>query len=1288
MRAIKFGLLGLVALLMLVTVAMLLLINTERGSRFLIASALPESVTIGSVEGPLAGPLLLQRLQVTTPGALVAIDRVELEWQPRRLLARDLLVDHLRANGVTVTAVPPEAEEPEEPAEPFTLPDRVELPVSIALEEFNVTDVEVRTADAEEPFVIDEIDLSAGFDDATLSLHRLVVRSAMLDAGIEGALEADGDYPVNISADLILRHADVPELRSSTLIDGDLQSLRIRESIAAPYNVLVDARVATPLEDLRFDVEANVEELVLNALRPDLPAVTLRLTASADGRPTDLDFATNVEALHEDVRLVALLEGQLEGELLTIDALELAQPAGDASVAGRGTVMLNDRLDAEATLSWRGLEWPLAAAEPDLRSSEGNITFKGSMDGYELSSSASVSLPGDVPMQVALNGTGDGNHVNTILGIDVLDGRIDGSAAVAWQPSLEADLELNGTDVDPGAFHPDWPGRLRFALEAAAEVVGDETSAEIETLTVDGELRDRPVSVEANAAYASGELSVERLIASFASARLDLNGRYADTVDLNWTLDAEDLGEVLPEAGGRISAAGSLSGTRTRPGIDAEIRASGVEFEEYAVDSVSLVADLDLADDAESSLVLNVNELKSAAIDADRIEFDLGGTQGEHRLRLTASTSQGSAEIAVDGELRNLWSEAASPAWAFNITEATLEYPDLAPWTLDSEADGLLSAEETVIEHHCWRSGSAGLCLAGGRSPQQLSAEFELSDFDFAYLEPFMPPHWIIESAVSGEGTVEQRGDEALRANVHMTIGEGRVATTVDNVDAEEARALAETVLELEPSDVLLRLDESGSNADVALNFKQGGVMLNATLAASTDPIAERELEGALSIDVPDIGFLLPFVPDIEALDGKLDGQLEFAGTAGAPLVTGEMGLDGGRLASGAAGIEVTEIALNVVGRGADGIGIEGSARSGGGHLRLDGDLNVNSQPPTAALTVSGENFQVADTREARVFVSPDVRIVAGADDIRVSGAVHVPRADITPQTVPESAVTASSDVVELEPASGEDGTDEDAAGRELFAELDLSLGDDVRFEGFGLKARFSGDLTIFEEPGQPTTASGEISIADGEYRAYGQGLVIESGRIIFAGGPATEPALDVRAVRRPQENILVGADVRGAIAEPDFTLFSEPPMTQQEQLSYLVLGRSLADAPAGESSALQQASLALGVKGGNFLAENIGENIGVDEFTIRSGSGEAGAGSDPADAALVIGKYLSPKLYLSYGVGLFNPISVLQMRYEFTRNLKFTTESSSESTGADLEYTFELGGRDENDDAATDGPD
>jgi translocation and assembly module TamB len=122
------------------------------------------------------------------------------------------------------------------------------------------------------------------------------------------------------------------------------------------------------------------------------------------------------------------------------------------------------------------------------------------------------------------------------------------------------------------------------------------------------------------------------------------------------------------------------------------------------------------------------------------------------------------------------------------------------------------------------------------------------------------------------------------------------------------------------------------------------------------------------------------------------------------------------------------------------------------------------------------------------------------------------------------------------------------------------------------------------------------------------------------------------------------------------------------------VLGRSLQEAPAGETSALSQAALAMGLRGGDFLARNIGERIGVDQFGIETGTGEAGAESDPMQAALVVGKYLSPRLYVSYGIGLFDPINVLRIQYTISDRWRIVTQSSSEATGADIVYAVERG--------------
>jgi translocation and assembly module TamB len=530
-----------------------------------------------------------------------------------------------------------------------------------------------------------------------------------------------------------------------------------------------------------------------------------------------------------------------------------------------------------------------------------------------------------------------------------------------------------------------------------------------------------------------------------------------------------------------------------------------------------------------------------------------------------------------------------------------------------------------------------------------------------------------LDGELSGQGEFLQQTDGALQADATLETGAGRIAIASERADGDGETP--QTLLDLQPSHLSLILDNNAADASAKINFGQGHIDLRAALAASAAPLAQRKLDGRLVMDVPDIAFVAPFVPDIEGLQGGVNGELGFQGTPERPRLSGRVALSNGALESPTAGISLSDLMVALEGRGDSGIGLDASVRSGGGSLELSGELGLGKSPATTTIDVTGEDFQLLGNDEASIFASPDIEVEAGADEVRVTGVVRIPRADITPQRLPESAVTPSEDVVVMT-AGPDDDTEslEDPAGRPVFAEVQIVLGDQVRLDGFGLKARFEGDTTVTQEPGQPTSATGEITIAEGEYRAYGQGLVIEDGKILFAGGPVTEPALDIRAVRRPQEGILVGSRVRGTLEEPDFSLFSEPPMSQQEQLSYLVLGRSPDQAPEGESSALAQASLALGVKGGNFLAENIGDNLGVDELTIKSGSGEAGAASDPVDAALVIGKYLSPKLYLSYGIGLFNPVSVLTMQYEINRRLKFMTESSSESTGADLVYSFERG--------------
>jgi translocation and assembly module TamB len=226
-------------------------------------------------------------------------------------------------------------------------------------------------------------------------------------------------------------------------------------------------------------------------------------------------------------------------------------------------------------------------------------------------------------------------------------------------------------------------------------------------------------------------------------------------------------------------------------------------------------------------------------------------------------------------------------------------------------------------------------------------------------------------------------------------------------------------------------------------------------------------------------------------------------------------------------------------------------------------------------------------------------------------------------------------------------------------------LGEDVELDVLGLSAEPEGSILLVDEPGRPTRGTGEIDLAGGTYQAYGQDLTIERGRLIFAG-PIDNPRIDLRAYREADDGVTAGLEARGTLDRPEITLWSDPAMDQANQLSYILLGRPIGQTSAEDGDLVANAATSLGIKGGNLLAEQLAARFGLEEARIETEGGYE-------EASLVLGKYLSPRLYVAYGVGLFEAANTLRIRYLLSS--KWTLEATSgEGTAADLLYTIERG--------------
>ena len=297
--------------------------------------------------------------------------------------------------------------------------------------------------------------------------------------------------------------------------------------------------------------------------------------------------------------------------------------------------------------------------------------------------------------------------------------------------------------------------------------------------------------------------------------------------------------------------------------------------------------------------------------------------------------------------------------------------------------------------------------------------------------------------------------------------------------------------------------------------------------------------------------------------------------------------------------------------------------------------------------------------------VSPDISFGVDGRDVTVDGSVSVPHARLAPRDLTGTAQVSVDQVI-----VGED-VDSDSGKWRVHTKIRAALGPDVQIDGFGLQGNINGQVTAVDEPGHATTGSGELSVQDGQYTYVGQKLDIEVGRLLFTGGPISDPALDVRAVRVGAPVVAlqtvgtqqkVGVLVRGTLKEPQVTLFSDPPLPQGQMMNYLIFGTT-----GLETAGTNASTPGTGLTGSQTNQQSYGLQYGSADVRYESVTTTGANGATTTTSSLYLGSYLSPRLYVSWGVS----IGSLRIVYTLGTHWLLQAESGSASS-ADIIYTIE----------------
>lgn len=431
------------------------------------------------------------------------------------------------------------------------------------------------------------------------------------------------------------------------------------------------------------------------------------------------------------------------------------------------------------------------------------------------------------------------------------------------------------------------------------------------------------------------------------------------------------------------------------------------------------------------------------------------------------------------------------------------------------------------------------------------------------------------------------------------------------------------------------------------------------------DPLNKGILSGYFKLKDFDLRTISNIGQSFNELKGFTNIDVKFDGSLSKPLVLGTVSIKGSAIPRYDVG-QINDFNFNFESKGQHG-DIDGVVKLNGVDLKIGGNLDW-SNGANGSIVAQAENLPVFLVGYGTARANLDTTVTLG-DILKVNGKLHIPQAQIAVNDVSSSGVGVSSDEI-LVPETGTSTLLQQKSNPlKSVIDFDVTFGDKVNFSALGLvEGRIIGGLHIKKNvDNNSILGNGELNVADGTADLYGRKLNFANARILFRDDIAN-PALDIEIIADRdyiEDDVEVGVKVTGTAKSPDINLFSKPTLSQNEILSYLMYGHGLDKNTAMQDSNNSNLLLGLGVSSVSGLVSALTNSFGVKNIQV----GTQGNGDD---MQVSVQGYITNRLRISYGYGIFNTIGEFKIRYELMRRL-YVEFASSIDQAVDLVYTFDF---------------
>lgn len=1265
---------SLILLVFLFSIFLLLatLIYTSLGLRavtFILKKSVPE-LHIEQINGTLYH-FEMQGLSFNRPGITINIDNTEFALSGLCLLRGALCIEHFSTSNARIAIATDKSPEPETKTAPSEKPFILKTPLTIELQAVSLKQLHVQVNDMQ--IGLDQFDGSAIWIQDHIKVYPTSALGLKAIFSDKPQHSKKNTTPVNLqqkmtnffSEPLIHQLSDVhiPIKVSITELTGTNWLLHLGSdyyfnnvSIQGEVNNsdITVSRLVTDTKNVFQDAHVVLTGHIKLAKNWPIMATLNVDTLSSDSPVTQVTTQDANKDNHTiDRSPVTKMTTQVSGNLLGKLAVKTAV-TGNNILNLTGNINLVERyLPIKIALAGKHIQWPLTGL-PQYQLDNFNLSLSGTTQRLNLSGEGQLHGRQLPDITIALKGESQAHQFNlNQLNLTFPKGNLDLKGSINWSSKIQWQAEAQFNGVNLPSQIPDWPIDLKGHVSLAGSIKESLWQAQIVASDLSGRIRKKPLKLAGSlSADSDYKLSADHFKLHWGQNKLLLNGNMNNTNPFHAKFDLPDLDLFSDKISGQAKGFFTVAGSLLKPIINTDIHLKHLSFIQVAAEHIHVKADTHFTNQLSGHVTVKAAALFYAdRINAKKLDLVLHGNEQNHNLTLQMEGIPFGGTIKLDGHLTNnrqRWQGKMSDSMLKTTNQLwQLNHPIAINYDLDEP--------KLSVQAHCWMNQNAKLCLLQDMViTDKGNVDLELANLDMAALDLLIGEDIQILGKLSGKAAVRWQKEELYP----------KIDASLHSNEAFVNQRIGDKKLTI-PFDVFglnLQINDQKAKLDWRLILKEYGELSG--FAQVLDPTGVRKLDGQISLNKLSLAIVDPILQSGDYVKGLINGSLRLDGTLEAPQINGKISLNQSDIKSSQLPADIHSLAMTLSFYGQSST-LSAKLATQDGLIDISGKANWETiNDWQASVAVKGGGIKITKAPIQSMTIIPDILITATQKELNLGGKVRIPTARIKVESFTTGVINVSSDEVMLNNQLQE--ITPKTLPMNINSNLFIIIDDDVAIDAFGLNANLKGQLLVKQNK-QGLGLNGQILIPKGRFHAYGQDLVIRKGELTFSG-PVDMPMLNIEAIRNPdsiENNVIAGIRVTGTADNPSVKLFSDPILSEQETLSYILRGQGLEKSDQNENDMMTAILIGLGTAQGGKYIGNVGELFGIRDLSLDT----QGVGDS---SQFVVSGYILPNLQLKYGVGIFDSLATFTLRYRLMPKL-YLEVISSLAQSVDLLYQFEI---------------